>query len=103
MTIQNEQHANNSESRVPRFTNREEEATFWDTHDVSDYWDELKPVKLSVSKNLSKGITIRLDEETLEMLRQQAHRKGIGPTTLARMWILERLQSNSAPQQTQNE
>jgi predicted DNA binding CopG/RHH family protein len=73
---------------------------FWDTHDVSDYWDELKPVKLRVSKNLSKGITIRLDEETLETLRQQAHKKGIGPTTLARMWILERLQSNSAPQQT---
>jgi len=103
MTIQNEQHVKNIEIHVPRFTNREEEAAFWDTHDVSDYWDELKPVKLSVSKNLSKGITIRLDEETLEILRKQAHRKGIGPTTLARMWILERLQSNSTPQQTQSE
>jgi predicted DNA binding CopG/RHH family protein len=49
------------------------------------------------------GITIRLDEETLEILRQQAHRKGIGPTTLARMWILERLQGNSSPHTTQSE
>jgi len=103
MTAQNERHTRNNESRIPRFANREEEATFWDSHDVSDYWDELKPVQLKVSKNLSKGITIRLDEETLEILRQQAHRKGIGPTTLARMWILERLQGNSSPHTTQSE
>lgn len=103
MTTQNEQHAKNTASHIPRFTNHEEEATFWDTHDVSDYWDELKPVKLRVSKNLSKGITIRLDEETLEILRQQAHRKGIGPTTLARMWILERLQNNSSSHPTQSQ
>ena len=103
MTTQNKQHAKNGESDVPSFTNREEEATFWDTHDVSDYWDELKQIKLKVSKNLSKGITIRFDEETLEILRQQAHRKGIGPTTLARMWILERLQSNSTSHPTQSE
>jgi predicted DNA binding CopG/RHH family protein len=97
MMTQNEQHTKNTESRIPKFANREEEATFWDTHDISDYWDELKPTKLKVAKNLSKGITIRLDEETLENLRQQAHRKGIGPTTLARMWILERLQGTSSP------
>ena len=103
MTAQNEQYAKNSESHVPKFANHKEEATFWDTHDVSDYWHELKPVKVKVSKNLSKGITIRLDEETLEILRQQAHRKGIGPTTLARMWILERLQGNSSPHNTQSE
>lgn len=74
------------------FANREEEAAFWDSHDVSEYWDELQPVKLKVAKNLSKGITIRFDAETLEKLRQRAHEKGIGPTTLARMWILEHLQ-----------
>jgi len=38
------------------------------------------------------NITIRLDPRTLEKLRQEAHQRGIGPTTLARMWILERLQ-----------
>jgi hypothetical protein len=44
------------------------------------------------AQNLSAGITIRLDPRTLEKLRQEAHQRGIGPTTLARMWILERLQ-----------
>jgi predicted DNA binding CopG/RHH family protein len=92
MTTKNEYYTKNRKSHIPTFANREEEAAFWDSHDVSDYWDELQPVKLKVVKNLSKGITIRFDAETLEKLRQRAHEKGIGPTTLARMWILEHLQ-----------
>ena len=78
-------------SRIPEFSSREEEAKFWDTHDIADYWDEFKPVQVRVAKNLSKGITIRLDPETLSKIRGLAHEKGIGPTTLIRMWILERL------------
>jgi predicted DNA binding CopG/RHH family protein len=92
MTTKNEYYTKKRKSRIPTFANREEEAAFWDSHDISDYWDELQPVKLKVAKNLSKGITIRFDAETLEKLRQRAHEKGIGPTTLARMWILEHLQ-----------
>lgn len=38
-------------------------------------------------KNLSEGITIRFDRPTLAKLRELAHKKGTGPTTLARMWI----------------
>lgn len=77
---------------IPEFASREEEAEFWDTHDLADYWDEFKPVDVRFAKNLSEGITIRLDSETLAKLRSRAKEKGIGPTTLARMWILEHLQ-----------
>ena len=86
---------NQSRRAIPEFASREEEAHFWDTHDMSDYWDELEPVSLKVSQNLSRGITIRFDEETLRQLREYAHQRGIGPTTLARMWILEQLQKAS--------
>jgi predicted DNA binding CopG/RHH family protein len=80
-------------SQIPSFSSREEEAEFWDTHDFTDFQDELKPVKVTFTKNLSEPLTIRLDRETLTKLREQAHEKGIGPTTLARMWILERLRA----------
>ena len=66
-------------------------AKFWDTHDFTEYKDEFKPVKVRFSKKLSEGITIRLDQETLSELRSQAQKKGIGPTTLARMWVIEQL------------
>ena len=80
-----------SPSRIPQFASREEEAQWWDTHDIADYQDELKLVRARFAKNLSQGITIRFDPATLEELRSQAHQKGVGPTTLARMWTLERL------------
>ena len=80
-------------SLIPEFGSIEEEAEFWDTHDTTDFEDEFKPVKVRFAKNLSEGITVRLDAETLAELRSQAHEKGIGPTTLARMWILEHLRT----------
>lgn len=70
---------------------REEVANFWDTHSIADYIDELKPVSVRFAKNLSDGITIRFDTKTLTKLRQKARQKGMGPTTLARMWVMERL------------
>ena len=78
-------------SRIPEFPSRQEEAAFWDTHDLADYQDEFKTVRARFVKNLSEGITIRLDPETLEQLRTRAQEKDIGPTTLARMWILDHL------------
>ena len=79
-------------SKIPDFKNRADEAKFWETHSVADYLDEFKPIKANFAKNLSEGITIRFDQPTLTKLRKLAHNKGLGPTTLARMWILEHLQ-----------
>ena len=76
---------------IPEFKNREEEAKWFDTHDMADYQHEFKTVKAKFAKNLSEGITIRFDQPTLDKIRKIAHNKGLGPTTLARMWILEHL------------
>ena len=46
MTMQKER----KKSRIPEFKTIEEEAEFWDTHDLADYWDELKPVKAPVCR-----------------------------------------------------
>jgi predicted DNA binding CopG/RHH family protein len=78
-------------SRIPEFARIEEEAKFWDTHSTADYEDEFKPVRVRFGKRLSSGVTIRLDPDTLEQLRAVAQERGIGPTTLIRMWVLERL------------
>ena len=83
-------------SRIPEFASREEEAAFWDTHSTADYWDEFRPVRARFAKNLSEGITVRLDPETLEKVRSLAHAKGIGPTTLIRMWVLKHLKEATA-------
>ena len=43
------------------------------------------------STNKSSNLTIRFDEQALEELRKRASEKGMGVTTLVRMWVLERM------------
>jgi predicted DNA binding CopG/RHH family protein len=82
--------------RIPEFASIEEEAAFWDTHSTADYEAEFMPVRVRFAKRLSSGVTIRLDPDTLKQLRTMAQEKGIGPTTLIRMWVLERLRNTVA-------
>ena len=50
---------------IPEFATREEEAEFWDTHDFTDYWDELEPANVTVSPNLESSFQIPLDDKAL--------------------------------------
>jgi hypothetical protein len=57
-----------------------------------DAWDERdEVVEVEVKKPLNKIIPVRLSAEKWGELRKEAQELGVGPTTLARMWILERL------------
>ncbi len=61
-----------------------------------DAWDKSdEVVQIEVKKPLDKVIPIRLPADKWEELRREAHELGIGPTTLARMWILERLRQRT--------
>lgn len=80
-----------AKSKIPTFTSLEEEATFWDSHDTTDFEDEFKPIQVKFVKPLEKGITVRLDKETLHILRLTASAKRMGATTLVRMWVMEKL------------
>lgn len=92
MTPEKQSRQDERPSRIPDFADREEEAHWFETHDLADYQDEFHTFEARFAKNLSAGINIRPDPATLAELRREARQKGIGPTTLARMWILEHLQ-----------
>jgi len=77
---------------IPIFKNEAEAAAFWDTHSPEDYPNEFEEVPTRFSRPLIKrGLTIKLSEDTIRELREVAEDKGIGPTTLVRMWVLEHL------------
>ncbi len=80
---------------IPNFKSIQEEADFWDTHSVAPYWNQWKKVKIEVAKNLSSGLTVRFDERDLGRIRSQARSVGVGPTTLIRMWVLEKLSKSA--------
>ncbi len=76
---------------IPKFRSREEESQFWETHSPLDYvgWQEAK--QLRVARPLSHVLGVRLDAMTIDRLAEIGERMGIGPSTLARIWIMERL------------
>jgi hypothetical protein len=55
-------------------------------------WEEADEViEVEVRRRLDKVIPVRLPSDKWEELRREARELGVGPTTLARMWILEKL------------
>jgi len=59
-------------------------------------WDEADEiVQLEVERPLDKVVPVRLRAADWAKLREEAKELGVGPTTLARMWILERLRLQS--------
>jgi hypothetical protein len=57
-------------------------------------WNESDDmVRVRVKKPLDKVIPVRLPADKWEQIRKGAIELGVGPSTLARMWILERLRS----------
>ena len=72
------------------FKDRDKEAKFWEEN-FDKAWESGKSRKVKFAKNLSETINIRLDSKTLDEVRHEAHEKGLGPTQLIRMVILEHL------------
>jgi hypothetical protein len=60
--------------------------------DEGEAWEETdEVVEIEVKRPLDKVIPVRLPSDKWEELRREARELGVGPTTLARMWILEKL------------
>lgn len=67
------------------FASEEEEATFWDTHSISDeLWEQLEPAE-------PLFFEVGLDEDLAPRLGALARRRGVAGEDLARRFVAERL------------
>lgn len=82
---------------IKPFKTLDEEADFWDTHDLSKLMDNPNtplsdlPLLEFVKEDV---MTVRIQKSIKEKLKQTARKLGINTSTLARMWIMEKLQSS---------
>jgi hypothetical protein len=91
--------------RLPKFKSYEEEAEFWDTHDAIDL-TPLDPKELREldkertpmppQPTLSRHLNIRVDESTYAAVEARARELGIGPSSLVRIWVRDRLRQERA-------
>ena len=75
----------------------EERAEYLESHDViaSGEFEEIglaEPPRLKLEHQLH----MRLDKDTLQRMKRIAHRKHVGYQTLARMWLVERLEQEES-------
>jgi len=71
----------------------DEIARFWDTHNVTDYENETKDVDIvfELNKPRTESLVLRVQKNIKEKLEKVARSKGLNVSTLARMWLMEKL------------
>jgi len=67
---------------------------FWDTHDLSDFWDHTKEVEFGVDIK-SEIIYYSLDKKLAEKVQSIAQRRGVSADTLINLWVQEKLQEQT--------
>ena len=85
-----------NQSRIPKFASREEEAEFWDTHDITDYWDELEPVKVRFSDRIDHGVVVVFKSEIFDKLFEMADERGVFPDVLIHDWVAKGMKEAQA-------
>ena len=78
--------------RIPDTDSIRELAEFWDTHDVTEFADELVEVAEPVfARRPTQGVTVPLSVNELKALRDMATSRGIDEAVLIRTWVQEKL------------
>ncbi len=81
-------------SSISKAKSYKEIGDFWDTHDLSDFWDQTKRVKFEVG--LESEITYySLDKKLSEKVQSIAQERGVSPDTLINLWVQEKIQEQS--------
>ena len=73
--------------KIPRFKSYEEMGEFWDSHSLSDYWDETEPAEFTVSEGARKRYLVSFDRELITRLHKVAHNRGISTESLANLLV----------------
>ena len=79
--------------KIPQTDSIEELARFWDTHDLTEFEDELEEVTEPVFERTTL-VQVHLQPQEIEAVKAMAVTKGIGSEELIREWILERIQNS---------
>jgi len=83
---------------IPQFSSEQEERSFWESHDSSEYvdWSHAKKALLPNLKLSTKSISIRLPEDLLERIKVEANRRDVPYQSLIKVWLREHTDKKAA-------
>lgn len=79
-------------NKIPQTDSIEELARFWDSHDLTDFEDELEEVKEPVfERKPLRMVRVPLEPDQAAALHELAEAKGLEDSALVREWVNEKL------------
>ncbi|MGI6457246.1 MAG: CopG family antitoxin [bacterium] len=78
-------------SKLPETDSINELAEFWDTHDITDFEEQLEEVSEPVFESKSE-FRIPLEPDIIKTVIELAKSRGMKPADLIREWIREKIQ-----------
>lgn len=82
--------------KIPSTDSIDELARFWDSHDLTDFTDQLEDVvEPSFTRKLTTKVTLRLRPDEVKAVTRVAKSKHIKEATLIRRWVIEKLQATT--------
>jgi predicted DNA binding CopG/RHH family protein len=79
-----------SDPAIPQTDSIQELARFWDTHEITDFEDQLEVVEEPVFQR-EAIVNIRLEPQEAEVIKSLAESRGMRQADLIREWVLEKL------------
>jgi hypothetical protein len=77
--------------KIPDTDSIRELADFWDTHDVTDFDDQLEEVAEPVFMRARNGVMVPLSGEELTVIRKIAASRGVDEAAIIHEWVREKL------------
>jgi hypothetical protein len=80
--------------KIPETDSIEELARFWDTHDLTDFEDQLEKVTEPVFQRRVETVAVPLQPQEIQAVRRIAESQGVDYIALIQGWVLEKLHSS---------
>ena len=80
--------------KIPETDSIEELVKFWDTHDLTDYEEQVEEVTVPVFQRQVETVAVPLRSQELQAVRRIAESRGVDYVALIQDWVLEKLHSS---------
>jgi len=79
--------------------NQKEAVEYIESHGLTgEDFEGLEEVKFDIATQKGRVVSIRFPPEVAEQLSKIATKKGLGFSTMVRMWVMERLENEQRPE-----
>ncbi len=79
-----------NKTSISKKSSYQEIGEFWDTHDLSKFWEQTKPAKFEVDIQTQR-IYYPIDRKLSDNILELARKRGISPETLINLWVSEKI------------